>query len=114
MPFPIITFIVAIMLHFLHMMHSLWRDTKTRGLVKTAIVLSILGTVLFHYIEEWSWFDSLYYTVITLTTIGYGDLSPVTTLGKMVAMIYSVLSVGVLGSLVTIIAQRESGSVRKL
>ena len=31
-----------------------------------------MGTVVYHYLEGWSWIDSLYFSIITLTTIGYG------------------------------------------
>ena len=30
----------------------------------------------FHYLEGWSYADSIYFTVISLTTIGFGDFSP--------------------------------------
>jgi len=39
----------------------------------TAIVF---GTIGFHFVERWSIADSLYVTVQTLTTVGYGDLPP--------------------------------------
>jgi voltage-gated potassium channel Kch len=47
-------------------------------LLSFAITLVIVGTVVFHLLEKWSWIDSLYFTVITLATVGYGDLTPTT------------------------------------
>ncbi len=50
-------------------------------LVPPMLVLG--GTVGFHVLEGESLFDSLYWTIITLTTIGYGDLYPKTEAGKI-------------------------------
>lgn len=51
----------------------------------------ILWMILFH-ISEWrNYFDSLYFTVITFSTIWYGDIIPLTHFGKIVAMIYALL-----------------------
>jgi Ion channel len=35
-------------------------------------------------LKEPSFVDALYFTIITLTTIGYGDITPTTTLGKLI------------------------------
>ena len=60
-----------------------------------AITVVILGTVVFHLLEKWSWIDSLYFTVITLATVGYGDLTPTTPVGKIVAVIFVIVGVGI-------------------
>ena len=60
-------------------------------LLSLAITVVILGTVVFHLLEKWSWIDSLYFTVITLATVGYGDLTP--PLGKLVTVIFVISGV---------------------
>ena len=40
------------------------------------ISLFLLPAYGFHYLEGWSYADSIYFTVISLTTIGFGDFSP--------------------------------------
>ncbi len=53
------------------------------------------GTVFFHYVEGWSWVDSYFFSVVTLSTVGYGSIVPVTTLGKIGTTIYIFLGLGI-------------------
>jgi voltage-gated potassium channel len=39
----------------------------------------LVGTVGFHFIEGWPLFDCFYMTLITLTTVGYGEVHPLST-----------------------------------
>lgn len=50
---------------------------------------------MFHVLEGWSILDSLYVTVQTVTTVGYGDLTPRTAAGRAFAAVFMVISVGV-------------------
>src|SRR3989442_689319 len=60
-----------------------------------ALVLAVLfGTVGFTLIEGWPLSDSLYVTVQTLTTVGYGDLPPHTAAGRAFAVIVMLMGVG--------------------
>jgi len=45
--------------------------------------LTVAGTVGFHVIEGWSWFDSFYMVVITLSTIGYQEVHPLSHAGRV-------------------------------
>ena len=46
--------------------------------------------------------DALWYSLITITTVGYGDLSPVTFLGRLVGTLFALSSVGILAGLIGI------------
>lgn len=59
------------------------------------IVLIALGTKLYHQFENWSYFDSLYFTITTLTTVGYGDLTPKTYLGRSFTMFYMIFGISI-------------------
>ena len=65
-------------------------------IVMMAVLLAILlGTVVFHLLEGWSILDSLYVTVQTVTTVGFGDLTPRTAIGRLFATFFMMLGVGV-------------------
>ena len=46
-------------------------------------MLTAAGTVGFHYIEGWNWFDSFYMVIITLSTIGYQEVHPLSHTGRV-------------------------------
>ena len=56
--------------------------------------LFIIGTIGFHIIEGWSLIESLYTTVITLSTVGYGDFYPETEKGRIFTIILIIFGVG--------------------
>jgi voltage-gated potassium channel len=41
------------------------------------------GTAGFHFIEGWNWFDGFYMTLTTMTTIGYGEIHPLSHAGRV-------------------------------
>lgn len=53
-----------------------------------------LGVVFYHFTEKWSWFDSLWFTIVTIATIGYGDFVPHTFAGKVFTMFYVFIGIG--------------------
>ncbi|MEL6123004.1 MAG: potassium channel family protein [Bacteroidota bacterium] len=81
---------------FLKIIYRFLKDENYRELLITSSIVVAIGTVIFHLIEGWEWIDALYFTVITLSTVGYGDFSPQTTAGKLVAIIYIILGVGII------------------
>ena len=54
-----------------------------------------IGTLSYHYLEDWSWTDSFYFTVCTLTTIGYGDLHPTSDSSRLFTAVFALAGVGV-------------------
>jgi voltage-gated potassium channel Kch len=58
-------------------------------------ILSI-GTIFYHFVENFKWLDALYFSVVALTTAGFGDITPVTDLGKVFTMIYMITGFGIM------------------
>jgi voltage-gated potassium channel len=56
-------------------------------LVSVPAVLIAAGTVGYRSIEGWSWFYSFYVSVITLTSIGYGERNPLSTAGRAFTLV---------------------------
>ena len=55
----------------------------------------LIGAVLYQWLEGWNWLDSFYFVIITLTTIGYGDLSPTTPLTKLITIFVAVNGIAI-------------------
>src|SRR2546428_9129157 len=73
------------------------------GLVAVAIAIGTAGFVL---VEGWSFFDSFYMTLITLTTVGYGEVHPLSFHGRLFASV--VMLIGVTTVFVSIAVMGET------
>ena len=55
---------------------AVWRDPETKALPFVAGALVLTGTIVYWRFEDWTFIEALYFSVVTLTTVGYGDLTP--------------------------------------
>ena len=79
---------------------------KKFQLALTAIVLLIaFGTIGFKLILDLSWFDSFYFTLITLTTIGYGEPARMTEGARVFAAFLIIMGVGTIGYALSVAVQ---------
>ena len=62
-----------------------------------AALLMVVGTFGYHHLEGWSLFNAFYMTVITLSTVGYGELQPLSTAGRSLSIVLILGGVGTLG-----------------
>ncbi|MFH1237209.1 MAG: potassium channel family protein [Candidatus Aenigmatarchaeota archaeon] len=88
-------------------------DTKIAAAVSAVAALLLFGTFVYHFMENWSWIQSFYFSVTTLSTVGYGDIYPTTELSRLFTAIYILTGVAiVLASLeiigTTYITRRET------
>jgi voltage-gated potassium channel len=84
---------------------KVWSDPTFRLVATLSASLLVVGMFLFHWVEGWSYLDSFYFSAISATTVGYGDFSPKTPAGKLLAVFYIFCGIGLLVALVTRFAE---------
>ena len=74
-----------------------WLDATVREIVVVfcfLLTLVVAGTMGYMLIEQWGWVDGLYFTFITLTTIGYGEIHELSTTGRFFTILIAALGIG--------------------
>jgi hypothetical protein len=75
----------------------------TSAVLSIAILITF-GTWAFRLFEDWSWAESFYFTVSTLTTVGYGDsVYPTTDSSRVFTAIFILVGVGIVFTALTAI-----------
>ena len=74
----------------------------------------LLGTIGYRWVEGWSWFDSFYMSLISLTTVGYNEVRPLTNEGRIFTSILLMVGVTVvfasIGIMSDLVLQLELGN----
>ena len=69
-------------------------------LLSVVLLVILLGTLMYVVEGQQNGFDnipkSIYWSVVTLTTVGYGDVVPVTALGKFIASVIMIMGYGII------------------
>jgi voltage-gated potassium channel len=78
-----------------------------RILLASALLTLTIGTVFYHLVERWSWLDSYYFSVVTLTTVGYGDFAPHTAAGKFFTTFYLMFGIGIITAFISYTVRRQ-------
>jgi voltage-gated potassium channel len=73
---------------------------RLRYLVGLLAAVIASGTVFFRMVEGWSWLDSYYFTVVTLSTVGYGDLIPQTAIGRIGTTVFIITGLGLFAAVI--------------
>ena len=112
-----ITFFID-MVKLLHaVMFSIKHDIEFRILLFFLLTLLVGATLFYSSVEGWSIIDALYFSVMTMSTIGYGDLVPTTTWSKSFTIIFSILSISffaaVIAKIVANVLERKKNKIAK-
>ena len=84
---------------------------KFKWVLLAAVSVIATGTVFYHYFMPLKWLDAVYFSVITITTVGYGDIHPTNDITKIFTIFYVLIGVGIIAAslniLVRIAAQKR-------
>jgi hypothetical protein len=72
------------------------QDPDSRPALLYAAGTLLAGVIVYHWLEGWSFLDCLYFCVITLATVGYGDLTPTTPVGRLFTIFYVINGIAIL------------------
>lgn len=89
---------------FLKGIKAAFGDETVKTILSMTIAIIVLAAFVYMWIEGWGFIDALYFTVMTISTVGYGDITPVTQLGKLFTIVYVICGMSIFVALVTRIA----------
>lgn len=80
-------------------------QSKIKVAILLLIVIFLAGVVGFRYISDFTWVNALYMTVITITTVGYGEVQPLSDIDKLFNSILILSSVFIVGYALSVITE---------
>jgi hypothetical protein len=98
---PMISFFVNLFNLLVAIAYGLKKDDEFRILMVLLLLLLAGGTYFYWEVEGWSVLDALYFCVMTMSTIGYGDFVPTSSFSKIFTIVFAILSIGVFAAAVS-------------
>ena len=98
---------LSIFFGFFRELRDLFKQPEYRAILVWVIILLVIGTIFYNQVEGWEVLDSLYFSVVTLSTVGYGDLAPDTAAGKVFTIVYMLVGLGLLTAFVSMLAKQR-------
>lgn len=80
-------------------------NPRVRGLLAFTFSLIGFATVVFWLLEDWTLLDAAFFSVVTISTVGYGSLVPQTVAGKLFCMFYILTGLGVFVAAASAVAE---------
>ena len=80
-------------------------------LAMTAVLIGA-ASLFYRWVEGWHMLDAVYFSVMTISTVGYGDLTPQTSAGKIFTIFYVIFGLGLFVGTATSIAESIMSSAK--
>ena len=84
------------------------------GVMAAISVIIAISTATFHVLEGWRVLDAFYYSVVTITTVGYGDLTPTQDTSKIAASVLILLSIPLMFFIIGIAADSVFSEMKRM
>lgn len=91
--------VTAYILRFTKKVKISFRANGFKYVLTLSCILILIGGFVIHYAEDMSLLDGFWWSFVTTTTVGYGDISPNTGFGRFVAIILMITGIGLIGTL---------------
>ncbi|AZL60185.1 two pore domain potassium channel family protein [Tabrizicola piscis] len=89
------------------------REPGVRALLALTLALIGCATIAYRLLEGWRWIDALYFSVVTIATVGYGDLAPKTDGGKLFTVFYIMGGIGLFVSFASALSRQIIENARR-
>jgi voltage-gated potassium channel len=88
-----------------HAIIAAFSSARIQALLLVCLLIASCQALVFRVVEGWRLLDGFYFSVVSMATVGYGDLAPATPLGKLLTMLFLMIGVGIFVLTVSSIAQ---------
>ncbi len=88
-----------LLIKFKNRLGNFFKTNKFNYVVYLTILTILIGAITISLVEKMSFPDALWWSFVTTTTVGYGDISPSTTIGRLIAVMLMLTGIGFLGIL---------------
>lgn len=106
--------LIILIIKFKNKIKETVKVNKFNYLLIVTTIIIVLGAVIIALLENMTFGDAIWWSFVTFTTVGYGDVLLTTTLGRFVAIILMILGIGFIGiTTSTIAAYLVNKDIRK-
>ncbi len=104
-PVPNPTSVIAGYVNIAQAIPAAFRNPNVKALMILAGGIVTFSALIYTVLEGWGFLDAVYFCVVTMSTVGYGDFAPKTALGKIYTIFYLLIGIGIFVLTVTAIAE---------
>jgi voltage-gated potassium channel len=90
-------------------LRAMFRDPEGKVIAVWALSTLLIGTLVYMILEHWSPVDALYFSVVTLSTVGFGDLHPTTEAAKLFTVAYIMSGLGIIATFLSELPRYRHG-----